>query len=67
MAIGMGECREKVRAQMIEVSARFDWGEKGERERTWANGDIENDSTCWEAAGGSRLRGSRESGNFVVS
>jgi hypothetical protein len=52
MAIGMGECREKVRAQMVEVSST------SEGERCFAcmlTGGIENDTTSWETAGGTRL------------
>jgi len=56
MAIGMGECREKVRSAMIEacwVYLLF-WLRMG------ANGFIEDDSAGWEAAGGAGLRRFRE-------
>jgi hypothetical protein len=58
MAIGMGECREKVRAQMVEVSSTSE----EERCFTHANGGIENDTTSWKTAGGTRLSAGWELG-----
>jgi hypothetical protein len=55
MAIGLGECREKVRSMMIEVCFMpviciIRWNM-----RTVSNNWAENDTTGWKASGGSGL------------
>lgn len=53
MAIGMGDCREKIRGMLIEVcynvSGCFNSYGSG------SNMDIENDTAGWKAAGGTGL------------
>jgi hypothetical protein len=58
MAIGMGECREKVRAQMVEVWSTSRLGLKMMHSDIGLVliGLIENDTASWEAAGGTGLR-----------
>jgi hypothetical protein len=53
MAIGMGECREKVRSMMIEVCYGVCYNVI--TGIMWTNMVIENDTACWKAAGGTGL------------
>jgi hypothetical protein len=53
MAIGMGECREKVRSMMIEVC--YDVGYEIIASIRRTNMIIENDTACWKTAGGAGL------------
>ena len=62
MAVGMGECREKVRAGFIEVRCSLicgreclggregTMGDRGECFGALTNGFIEDDPTGWETA-----------------